>query len=437
VLHAVDAALEHCAAQFDRAGRLYVGFSGGLDSTVLLHALVHARAKHWRGRTVALHANHGLHASAQDWQRHCDACCRGLDVPLRSSELAIEVLGAGTEAAARTARYAWFDQHLEHGDLLLLAHHQDDQAETLLLRLLRGAGPEGLAGMPAQRDIGAGRLLRPLLSLPRQVLEDYARLHALEWVEDPSNASSDYDRNFLRREVLPLLEKRWPGYRRTFSRAATQLTAMAEQQPVAALQVCTSVVGDPGFLLAELPADTQEAALAVRGWLRGQGLRMPSAAMLTEFLRQLREGQGAKLATGDWVLRRYRDAVYCGVPGLAGPPLPVSVVPGSWLPWAGLGQVRVRCRPGTDPGELLLRARCGGERLENAAGHHHDLKNVFQSCAVPPWWRPRTPLLLRRQAGTEELLAVGAFGRSPAAVKAGIELDWKAPVLPARGKPPG
>jgi tRNA(Ile)-lysidine synthetase-like protein len=255
VLHAVDAALEHCAAQFDRAGRLYVGFSGGLDSTVLLHALVHARAKHWRGRTVALHANHGLHASAQDWQRHCDACCRGLDVPLRSSELAIEVLGAGTEAAARTARYAWFDQHLEHGDLLLLAHHQDDQAETLLLRLLRGAGPEGLAGMPAQRDIGAGRLLRPLLSLPRQVLEDYARLHALEWVEDPSNASSDYDRNFLRREVLPLLEKRWPGYRRTFSRAATQLTAMAEQQPVAALQVCTSVVGDPGFLLAELPAD--------------------------------------------------------------------------------------------------------------------------------------------------------------------------------------
>jgi tRNA(Ile)-lysidine synthetase-like protein len=160
---------------------------------------------------------------------------------------------------------------------------------------------------------------------------------------------------------------------------------------------------------------------------------MPSAAMLGEFIRQLQEGEGARLATGDWVLERYRDAVFCYPPALADPPPAVVVAPGVRLEWAAPGQVRVECAPGCAPaGDLVLRARCGGERLATAGGQHRDLKAVFQACAVPSWWRSRLPLLLRRGDAGEELLAVANFARSPAAESDGITLSWSAPTFSSK-----
>ena len=153
----------------------FVGYSGGPDSTVLLHAV----ARRWPGQVTALHAQHGLLPEAPAWLRHCEDTCARWNVPLHSEVLQVKTDGRGLEAAARSARYAWFERCVEAGDVLLLAHHQDDQAETLLLRLLRGAGPEGLGAIPRVRSVGAGRLIRPFLDLPRELLEAYAKGHGL------------------------------------------------------------------------------------------------------------------------------------------------------------------------------------------------------------------------------------------------------------------
>src|SRR3990167_11163376 len=195
----------------DLGGRsLLVGLSGGVDSTVLLHALATARTEPNAGLR-ALHVHHGLHADADQWSEHCLRLCASLGVPCIIERVRVRRdSGHGMEGAARDARYAAFAQHLRAGESLVLAHHQDDQAETVLLRLLRGSGSEGLAAMRRQRSFADGVLLRPLLGLARPQLLAYANSHGLTWCDDPSNEDDGPDRNFLRRQVMPLLRQRWP-----------------------------------------------------------------------------------------------------------------------------------------------------------------------------------------------------------------------------------
>lgn len=404
---------------------LRVAFSGGLDSTVLLHALARRRPP----SLTAVHVNHGLQPAAAQWQRHCAAVCAGLAVPFESHAVQVRDHDAGPEAAARAARYRCFEALLAPGDWLLQGHHLDDLAETLLLRLLRGAGPEGLAGMPRRRALGAGQLLRPFLELPRAALADYAAHWHLHWVDDPSNRDTRLDRNYLRREVLPLIETRWPGYRRTFARSAAQLAASAAALPVPALAPCRSSAGDPGFRLASLPAPPLDAA-ALRRWLRALCLDMPPAARLADFLAQLRGGRGAQLRLGERVLERYRDGVYCRRVLPPPPGGPLSLVPGRTLAVPGAGRVRLRAAaPVAAAPALQLRFRRGGERLATADGRHLRLKTLFQDRALPPWWRDRVPLLF---AG-DELLAVGALRRAPRAAAAGLTLAWAPPLVAAPG----
>lgn len=413
----------------DPGRRLCVGFSGGLDSTVLLHGLVRGLGL----GVVALHANHGLHGDAGRWQQHCLKVCERLGTPLRSARLSVERGGRGLEAAAREARYAWFAEQLQPGDLLLLAHHQDDQVETLLLRLLRGAGPDGLGAMAARRPFTAATLLRPFLGIPRTALASYAQRHGLSWVDDPSNDDDHFDRNYLRHRVLPSLEARWPSYRDSLARAARLTRELVELPDSLVPALCHSVAGDPGFSIADLPLPVPAAALALRAWLRDRGLALPGHDLLHEFLRQLREGGGAELGGDGWALTRYRDAVFARVL-VPQPSVDMALRVGEELDIPGVGRVTLEepaggARP-PHGGALRLRLRRGGEALETVTGRHRALKSVFQEYAVPPWWRARVPLLFVEDDAGSELVAVGSFAASPRLQRQGLRLRWTpAPIV--------
>lgn len=435
------------AVTADLAGaRLVVAYSGGPDSTALLHAALTL----WPEQVTALHVNHGLLPEAALWVRHCERCCRAWRVPLRTLGVRVENRGQGLEAAAREARYACFEGELGRGDVLLLGQHRDDQAETVLLRLLRGAGPEGLAGMPRQRALGRARLIRPFLSLPRATLEDYNSAHHLALVRDPGNADVRHDRTFLRREILPRLAARWPACAERLASAADLLREQGELLAVPPLASACSVTGDPGFTLASLPPQDPLAACALRRWLRELGLPMPARAQLAEFLRQLREGGRASLHTRAWRLARYRHAVYAYAPMLdnresenrqpegrepaerhcanqerAKPAPALPVVVGLPLTLPGSGEVLVQ---GVAAGlELRLRRRRPGDALRGADGHRKTLKKLFQQHAVPPWWRARLPVLVAVSGGAEELLCVGGIARSASARARGLSLRWSPP----------
>ncbi|MEM7294186.1 MAG: tRNA lysidine(34) synthetase TilS, partial [Pseudomonadota bacterium] len=206
--------------------RWLLGYSGGLDSSVLLHQLA---AIAQRPALHAIHVNHQLSPYADNWQAHAQMVCDQLQVPLTVITVpAPENRGKGLEDAARAARYQAFESVLEEGDVLMLAHHQDDQAETMLLRLLRGAGARGLAGMPQQRVIGRAELLRPLLDRGRADLEAYAQANQLKYITDDSNDDTRLDRNYLRSEVMPMLASRWPGFARNWKHSADVLAATSE-----------------------------------------------------------------------------------------------------------------------------------------------------------------------------------------------------------------
>lgn len=412
----------------------YVGFSGGLDSTVLLQ-VVHA----WRDRQsavpplTALHVNHQLQSAANAWEAHCAEVCASLGVPL----LVRRVEAAGGEAGARSARYRVFEEVLPAGGVLFLAHHQDDQVETFFLRLMRGAGPRGLAAMPRRRPLGPGELVRPLLDVPRAALEAYARDHRLSHVEDPTNADTAAARNFLRVQVLPLLASRWPAYRRTVTRAARHVADTLDvlHDELGLPETVYSITGDPGLEVAALLESAPAGAAGrLRDWLRVSGLPAPDAAALGEFLRQLRSaGPRAhpRLDTGSYVLQRYRDALYLE-PAFGGPPPagPLAIRPGQTLDVPGVGRVGLVESPGgmaLHPGDSLrIDWRRGGEHCRMPRRGGVSLKQLLQELAVPPWWRARVPLLYRGG----ELLAVGDLATcdSPLAAAPGAQrwrLHWE------------
>jgi len=398
------------------APRWYVGFSGGVDSTVLLHLLQQWCAANPGSPPLgAIHINHGMQSAAAHWQRHCAVVCRSLQLPLITCTASVHAKGSG-EAAARTARYRAFQEQLPPGAVLFLGHHLDDQVETFFLRLLRGAGVEGLAAMPRRRSLGEALLLRPLLDYTRRELEHYAAHHGLAYVTDPSNSNTAMERNFLRVELLPLLASRWPGYRQTVTRASRHMAAAASvlADELGVPETVHSVLGDAGLVLAPLIAGSPEAAATrLRAWLRARGYQAPDDAALVEFLRQLREADvdaNPRLACGTYTLQRYRDRVYL-LPEFGAPPPTESLalVPCASRAVPGVGTVSLQRGYGAGlwlvPGEqLTLRWRQGGERcrLPGRSGSR-SLKALLQEWHVPPWWRDRVPLLYVE----DELLAVG------------------------------
>lgn len=428
---AIRSAFGDCHEDFAAARRIFVAFSGGLDSTVTLHVCIRLySATH---DIVAIHLHHGLQDEADAWLNHCSALAGSLGVEFKSEKLNVVNHGKGLEAAARGERYAAFERVLGADDLLLMGHHLDDQAETIMLRLLRGAGPDGLRGIPQRRTLGAGRLLRPLLSVPRSALRAYAGAESLTWIDDQSNESTHFDRNYLRAQVMPLLEAHWPGYRKTLSRAALQIGELVGEQADPTLATEFNCIGDPGFHIDSLPSDDLAGARALRNWLASLGLEAPSRAQTLECLRQLREGAGAQLQTTAWVLQRYRDRVYVFLPAPDFAPAQQSVTLGEEVDLLGAGRVVVDVPTEVSSSmRFALRFRRPQDLFMASNGRHRPLKKVFQELAIPPWWRERIPVVTAIGEQENELLLIGAFLRSPRAVQLGVEMHWQANTLKAK-----
>lgn len=390
------------------AGRYHLAFSGGLDSTVLLHLLVAIRQS-LPGELQALHVHHGLQVEADAWHGHCERFCREFHVPLQQIGLNLSpTQGESLEAMAREARYKALAAVMREGEMLLTAQHRDDQAETLLLQLLRGSGPAGLAAMPRLISFGSGWLARPLLDHSRSELEAYAQRHDLHWVEDPSNLELRYDRNFIRHRVMPLLKERWPAAATTMARSARlsgELVSLADELVA---QDRASVRGPwPGTLsiakLRNLSAPHRRSLL--RHWIREQGGTVPGSRHLQRIEQEClvgREDAQPLVQWGELEVRRYRDGLFL-----------LSALPhhdaSRVIPWGDRKPLKLS----TELGELVLepaesgisqtkwftsevevRFRRGGERCVPAgAGHHRPLKKLMQEWGIPPWWRGRLPLI--------------------------------------------
>ncbi len=419
--------------------RLWVAFSGGLDSHVLLHALTSLGTS--RPLTLtALHADHGLMPEADAWASHCENVCSELGVELITTQLSLDRRGGDLEQAARRARYAWLGRFVGAGELLLTAHHRDDQAETLLLALMRGAGVDGLSAMPVVRPFAAGRLMRPLLGFGRDALRAYAEGHRLRWLEDPSNADPRFDRNYVRARVLPALSARWPSAARALARSAGHLgEARRLLDDLAAMDLQTCRAPGAGARLARAPAlaaaslaglSSARARNLLRRWVREAGLPPPPSATLAELERRFlgpASGAGGRVAWAGAEVRRYRDRLYLA-------PTPAAQAPQAPREWAwqapldlpelglrlsaravvGAGVARSRCGTG-----VTLCWRRGGERVRLAGRRHrHRLKKLLQQSGVPPWERSLIPLVV---VGGEIAALPGLFVFEPFAAGAGEE----------------
>jgi len=205
---------------------IWIAYSGGLDSQVLLHLCVQSK---YMNKIKAIHIHHGLSKNADQWVEHCKETCQNLKIPLIIKYIQInEIKRKSLEELARHKRYEIFEELLEENDVLLMAHHADDQAETFLLRALRGSGIEGLSAIPQQRKLGKGILYRPLLNFSRMELQKYAHENNLKWIEDESNQCEKFDRNFLRKQIIPILKNRWKGLEKTLCRTAHIQTETAQ-----------------------------------------------------------------------------------------------------------------------------------------------------------------------------------------------------------------
>ena len=416
--------------------RYVVAFSGGLDSTVLLHALATGTDKQ-DIPIVAVHVDHGLHEDSSDWSAHCKAFASSLGVDFISERVSVKRdAGHGPEAAAREARYRVLAALLKPGDWLLSAHHQDDQAETLLLNLIRGSGPAGLAGIAEIRSFEVGSLVRPILDVPGASLRDYAESKGLAWIDDPSNADQQFDRNFLRREIMPRLASRWPDAARRLqrsSRIAGDAATLLDE--LAAIDAAT--LGDrPDRLridrLCALPTARQRNVL--RYAIRQLDLAIPSESHVQKVIDEVvaaREDAEPLVCWNGVQVRRYRNSLYL----LAADPLDSPgdqglVVDGNRMELEhGLGILRLESdaaeglsRDVVERG-LELRYRRGGEKFRPCGqAHTKKLKKLLQEASVVPWMRDRIPLIY----ADGELVAVADLWLADgAASKPGIAVRWE------------
>lgn len=397
-----------------------VAYSGGRDSHALLHALCSLRDTH-DVSLRAVHVDHGLQPASRAWSEHCVRICANLQVPIAVERIEVRPEGEESiEAAARRLRYERLAVHLRPAEVLLTAHHQDDQAETVLLALLRGAGMHGLAAMPESAEFGVGRRARPLLGFSRSAIAAYVQAQGLSWMEDTSNRDERWSRNFLRAQVLPLLESRWPAAARVLARAAAnsaKTATLLDEIAHADMALCRGNNDDASLSLAALRhLSSARQRNLVRYWIRRNGFQAPSARHLDRILDQADRPSRSGHACVDWPdvqVHRYRDRLTIrprrpesdrGLVLPWQPPQALEIPDIGWRlsavaePGAGLSQARVAHVA------LTLRLRQGGEICQLAGrAHHHKLKKLLQGAGVPPWERERLPLIY----ADGELAAVG------------------------------
>ncbi|OHV10485.1 tRNA lysidine(34) synthetase TilS [Kushneria phosphatilytica] len=408
---ALERAVDRALGEVPAGATLHVALSGGRDSVVLLHLALCARqrlAPERRPSLAALHIDHALQPAAIEFVHFCRTLCHQWAIPLRVIPVTVDAFD-GLEAGARRARYAAFTEQLACGDVLWMAHHRGDQAETLLLRLMRGAGVAGLAGMPYQRSLGRGLLMRPLLAAGSTEIADYARQHDLPWREDPTNQDERFDRNHVRHRVMPALNERWTAEAQLVD-SANHLREAGELLGELAAIDLERLGHDPGRLplvpLLELSRARQR--LLIRSCLGRLGLPLPPRARLETLLDQCAEARRDGRVHVGWPgaeARVWRGALYLQTP--------TDTMSGEWqCCWQGevgldtpVGALYWRLvREDGKPVSVRLKPRRGGERLQYG-GRHRRVKQLLQEAAVPPWRRDR---LVIAWQGDEAVALIGA-----------------------------
>jgi len=381
-----------------------VAYSGGLDSHVLLHLCTIEKLD-----IRAVYINHGLQEEASQWQHHCRMVCDQLGVNFESITVdAKPGSGQSPEEAARNARYKGLKSCLKKHEILLTGHHQDDQAETLLLQLMRGAGTAGLASMPRFQDFGSGTHIRPMLDVSRQEIKRYAVQNELQWIEDPSNKDTSFDRNFLRQEVIPLLQKRWLQVVSTIKKSADiQQQNLELIQAMAEIDLAKIITSDQRVIaLKRLDMLSPARQFNVlKFWINRAGLDKPTRNVLQQIQRTVitaAEDASPLVTWENTEVRRFKDELYV-MPSLQAHDNETI------LQWNSKQRLHIKsldlsitAEHGVSKGlssdyldkTLMIKFRQGGEKIK-PVGHQHtsSLKNLMQQNEIPPWCRPRIPLL--------------------------------------------
>ena len=407
------ALLKENITAYSSAKVLWVAYSGGCDSHALLYSLNSLRSE-LSSEIKAIHINHGLSPLANEWEEHCKIVCKQLNISYTAIKVDASSKKLGNknkspEEAARYARYAEWKKLINKDEVILLAHHQDDQAETVLLQLLRGSGVKGLAAMPAQQKFSQGLLCRPMLGFLREEIQAYAAEQNLNWIDDPSNFDTDFDRNFLRHEVVPLLESRWPALKRTLSRTATHtaeadhlLTELAEQDWLKVKNNNQIKIGS----LIEL--DKKRQRNVVRYWLASiSKVTLPDTNHLQRILDEVLTASEDAVPEVIWrggEVRRFQGLLYAQEKNRVPEnnleltwkdlekPLVINstglILTASSSIGDGLSQSKLKSS------EISLKFRQGGESCRPVGrGQTHQLKKLFQEWQVPPWLRASVPLI--------------------------------------------
>jgi tRNA(Ile)-lysidine synthase len=387
-------------SRFAQFKQLIVAYSGGLDSTVLLHLLT--SVPHLRTKILAVHVHHGLSTNATSWQAHCAQWCQQLNIAFHTESVTFDRT-ANVEERARKARYAVFSSLVKEKDCLLLGHHQDDQAETVLLQLFRGAGVDGLAAMPEQSAFGLGILARPLLSYSRAQLEHYALQHQLTWIEDESNQDIAYSRNYLRQQIMPMVLAKWPGAVGNISRTATHC-----QQAKSNLDALATMDYQQFDLTKEVleleplcSLNFERITNVLRVWLKNNQVSLPTTATFHRLIHEMisaRTDAAPEVSWGDIIVRRFQNRLYLTQKSTVDLP---STIDWSQFPRAlvlnetGLQLSAQQSTSGLViplDAKVVVKFRQGGE-VFFFHGQHKHLKKLFQEWNVPPWVRDQTPLI--------------------------------------------
>ena len=378
-------------------GRILVGLSGGMDSVVLLHALTHLQKSEGDSFSLsAVHVHHGLSPNADDWADFCQALCLELQVPCQVIRVQMGAhRGKGIEQVAREARYTAFEQAL--GDVLCLGHHQNDRAETLLLNLFRGAGIKGLAGLPAKRNLGEKRLVRPLIELPRKILQAWAHAHDLKWINDESNDDLRFRRNYLRHRVIPAVTDIFPGAVSVLARTASQMSGYSQLLDRLAEMDAQGCVDQEGFLLTSKLALLPESALAnlLRYRLNQAGISLPSTRRIEALGQQLKsvdQTSEISVSMGHVVCHVWRDNLCLDRAFKSVLPKACPVTSGFFDFPDGRIEIRQFSDGSLNHG-LTLAALGSGNRFQPERRCRDSVSELLRACGIPPWVRPRLPAL--------------------------------------------
>lgn len=401
--------------------KIWLAYSGGVDSHVLLHILATSNIAGLANLNV-IYVDHGLQAESKKWAQHCATVCKSLNIKFQCVAVNVtDIEGSGLEAAARKARYEGIASLVSPDDVVLTAQHQHDQAETLLLQLLRGAGPKGLSAMAKESRFNFMTLIRPLLAVTQTDITTYAKQHQLHWIEDPSNVDTHWNRNYIRYELWPLIEQRWPKAAKTLSRSAQHCAEASQLMMELALQDLSLLVTSKNSLsiaaLLELSPARQRNVL--RYYIESQNYVLPSTTNLQRIIDEVCLAAIDQTPLVSWAgieVRRYQDDLYLMLPlskhdstevihcnGLE----PIHLATGDTLIWQTSCGEGLSSKVMSSSHKLIIRFRQGGEQIKLAGQQQHkSLKHLFQQWQIPTWQRDRIPLLFC----DDVLIAVVGYG---------------------------